>query len=87
MTSVLLHEREQKWNSIFELNVSKVIDREMLVTLDDILRAIVIQIIVQFMSAASGFMFSPALFAQTVLYTILGIGVYWLVVRKVVAFK
>jgi hypothetical protein len=70
-----------------QLDLSKYVDREMLVTMDDVLRAVVIQIIVQVMSAASGFSVNAALFVQTVLFTILGIGAYWLIVRKVVAFK
>jgi hypothetical protein len=74
--------------SLYHIEISKYIDPELIVLIDDVVRLMVIQIIVQSMFALSNAEgLSGTVFFSTLLYTGLGVCVYWLVFKKLVTFK
>ena len=68
----------------FDLNI----DKEYLPLINDIIRMSVIQIVAQFLFVLSNpsqnSMFGET-FIQTLFYLLIGIAVYWLIIRKVIA--
>lgn len=71
-----------------EIDMSKYLPKDTLIVLDEISRIVTIQIVIQFMFAMSNNeCMSLELFLANVLYTIVGICVYWLVLKKLVSFK
>ena len=76
------------FNSLYNVEISKYANKEVVVLLDDIVRIAVIQVIVQSMFALSNAEgLSSKVFFSTLLYTVLGVCVYWLVFKKLISFK
>jgi hypothetical protein len=67
--------------------VSQYIDKDYIPFLEDLARMITIQIVLQFMlfvQSPSSNPFFDVRFIQVLLYIILGVSVYWLVLKKLV---
>lgn len=78
-------------DTIYTLNISeKLGSEEYIDAVDDVLRMIVIQVMVQFMfylnDPTENTFFTETFFA-TLLYIVLGITFYWLVVKKVITIR
>ena len=76
---------EDHKRSLFRVNVHP----EYAQAVDDIVRLVIIQCVVQAMftmNSPEAFPFFSAPFLATVLYIVIGVGAYWLVFRKVLLF-
>ena len=72
---------------MYVLNISNLMGSEYVLYIEDIMRMVTIQVIIQFMmylQSPSSNKFFDANFIQIVLYVILGVTAYWLLVRKCV---
>jgi hypothetical protein len=75
--------------ALLTIDLSKKIGREYLIVIDDMTRMLIIQFTIQFMfflsDPANTTLFSAEYFLLS-LYIVLGVCLYWLVFRKLVAF-
>lgn len=75
---------------LYELDVSDKFGKEYIPMVEDIMRMLVLQMFVQFMmvlrNPSENSMFDPS-FIEMLLYIILGLCVYWLVLKKLVKIK
>jgi hypothetical protein len=74
-------------DELYHLNVSKYIGKEYLPFLEDIARMFTIQVVLQLMLFAqspSANPFFDVRFIEALLYILLGVSVYWLVLKKLV---
>ncbi len=78
---------EKNVDHLYELNLSKHFGEENIVVFDDLLRMICIQFTIQFMY----FIYNPSQnslldekFFEILFYMILGITIYWLIIRKLI---
>jgi len=72
---------------LYSLNISKLLGSEYILYVEDVMRMVTIQIIIQLMmylQAPSSNKFFDTAFIQIVLYVVLGVTAYWLLVRKCV---
>ena len=73
--------------SLYTFNVSEKFGEEYKPVADDVLRILVIQIVVQlmfFLNDPKENPFYTEYFAATLLYIVVGLLVYWLIVRKII---
>jgi hypothetical protein len=70
----------------FVVDVSNIIGREYKPMIDDMARMITIQIVIQTLIAVSGGAPCMSEFVLLTLYVVLGVAMYWLVVKSVVSF-
>jgi hypothetical protein len=78
-----------EYASMFPLNVSSFINKEYFPYIEDVLRMITIQIVIQFMyflQAPSVSSFFNASFFEILFYIVLGVTTYWLIVKKLIFF-
>lgn len=74
--------------SFYTLELSKFIPKDILIVADEVTRIVTIQIMIQFMfSMSTSNCISFETFLATLLYTIIGICVYWMILKKFVSFK
>jgi len=72
-------------DSLFEIELD--IDKEYLPMINDLVRMGVIQLVAQFLfSITTSEKFFSQIFLQTLFYLLIGIGVYWLIMRKIIIF-
>lgn len=74
--------------SLFELNVN--LPSEYLPFLNDLLRIIVIQLVAQIMFTlynSTEYPFLSEIFILTILFLVVGVCVYWLIIKKIVVFS
>lgn len=75
------------FNNLYEIQLSKWISVEYLDYLEDIIRMIIIQFVIQFMfyikDPNENVLFS-AYFIELVLFIIIGVSVYWLIFKKLI---
>ncbi len=73
--------------SVFRLDVSSLVGPEYLPLVDDVIRMVCIQVTIQLMVylSGNGASFFSSDFGLLVVYVVLGVMLYWLAVRKVVA--
>ena len=75
------------FNTLFEWDLTQHIDREYLPFIEDAIRMIILQIAVQFMFYARSpcdTAFFSAEFLELIIYSIIGISVYWLLFKKLI---
>lgn len=73
---------------IYTVDLSKHIPKDTLIVFDEIARIVTIQVMIQVMFAMSnGDCMTFEVFFATLMYTVVGICVYWLVLKKFVSFK
>jgi hypothetical protein len=72
--------------SVFHLDVSAIVGSEYLPLVDDVIRMVCVQVTIQLMVYLSGSSasFFTSEFALLLVYVVLGVMLYWLVVRKIV---
>ena len=83
-----LYPHPKQYPSMFKVKVTDRIDEEYIYVIDDIVRLVIVQLIVQtmfYMNSPEQFQFTWMFFA-TLLYIIIGVSFYWLVVRKLIVF-
>ena len=88
METITTYRPASPLHAVFKVDVSGLVGADYLPMLDDVVRMVCIQATIQlmiFMAGGSGPFFS-ADFVMLVLYVILGVMLYWLVIRKLVAF-
>lgn len=76
-------------NELYQVSLSKYIGKEYLPFIEDVLRMFTIQVILQFMifiQAPTMNRFFDARFIEVLFYIMLGVSVYWLVLKKLVKF-
>jgi uncharacterized membrane protein SirB2 len=76
-------------HALFTVSISNVIGPEYLPMVHDVARMVAIQVTIQLMvylSSPSGQPFFTQDFALLVIYIVLGVMLYWLALRKIVAF-
>jgi len=74
-------------DTLYIWNLSKTIDREYVDCIEDIIRMVTIQFIIQimyFMRQPSASPLFSASFFELIFYIVLGVSFYWLVLRKIV---
>ncbi len=73
------------FNSLMEVNVTKIIDKEYVAYIEDVIRMVILQCIINFMyfskDPTNNSFFSLEFF-ELVLYIIIGLSVYWLIFKK-----
>lgn len=73
---------------IYSVDISKHFPKDTLIVFDEITRIITIQVIIQVMfTMSNGECMSFEVFFATLMYTVVGICVYWLVLKKFISFK
>lgn len=75
------------FNTLIEWNLSKQIDKEYLPFVEDSIRLIILQIAVQFMFYARSpcdTVFFSVEFLELIIYSIIGLSVYWLLFKKLI---
>ena len=74
--------------SLYTLQVSQLFGPETGLMLHDIVRMLIIQVTMQLMFAVSSpaYAFATNEFASMLIYIVLGVSLYWLVARRLVAF-
>tara|TARA_Y100000389_G_scaffold193485_1_gene222299 strand:+ start:1583 stop:1807 length:225 start_codon:yes stop_codon:yes gene_type:complete len=70
-----------------EVNVTKIVDKEYVPYIEDVIRMIILQFIINFMYFSkdptnNGFFTME--FFELVLYIIIGVSVYWLIFKKLI---
>ena len=75
------------YQSMYQLDISSLLGTEYRPLIDDIVRMVCIQVTIQLMMFLSGggSPFFTAEFALLVVYVVLGVMLYWLVIRKIIA--
>ena len=78
---------EQK--ALFNVDISSKIGKEYVIVIDDIMRMMTIQFVIQLMLFVSGATdeFFSAEYVLISVYIILGVAMYWLVLRNLVKFN
>ena len=72
--------------SLFEIDLD--IEKEYLPMVNDLIRMGVIQLVAQLLfTLTTTEKFFSQIFIQTLFYLLIGIGVYWLIIRKIIIFK
>ena len=70
-----------------EVNVTKNIDKEYIFYIEDVIRMVVLQLIINFMYFSkdpTNHTFFSLEFFELVLYIVIGISVYWLIFKKLI---
>ena len=82
-------QRQPGPDTLYTLQVSQVLGPDSVPVLEDIMRMVCIQVMIQGMFAMShpSLSFATPEFAAMLLYIILGVAFYWLVLRRLVRFQ
>lgn len=78
---------QKETDELYQLDVSKYIGKDYIPYLDDVARMVTIQLIIQFMlflQAPSTNPFFDGRFFGLLFYIVLGVSMYWLVLKKLV---
>lgn len=73
------------FNSLMEVNVTKIIDKEYVPYIEDLIRMVILQVIINFMYFSkdpTNNAFFTIEFVELILYIIIGVSVYWLLFKK-----
>lgn len=76
--------------SLYELDITNLIGKEYVPMMEDLMRFITIQVCIQFMlysTSPSHFKMFSADFFMLLLFIVVGVLFYWLILRKLIAFK
>ena len=76
-------------SALYRLQVSKLFGPDSPLLFQDIMRMVCIQVMIQACSALNqpGYLFWTGEFVAVLLYVVLGVMLYWLVMRKLLAFS
>lgn len=75
------------FNTLVEWNLTKHVDKEYLPFIEDLIRFVILQIAVQFMFYARNpyeMDFFSFEFMELIIYSIIGLSVYWLIFKKLI---
>lgn len=82
-------EQASQQKALFNVDISSKIGKEYVIVIDDIIRMLTIQFVIQlmlFVSGATEDLFSAEYILVSV-YIVLGVAMYWLVLRNLVKFN
>jgi len=75
------------FNSLLEVNVTKMIEKEYVPYIEDVIRMVILQLTINFMYFSkdpTNNAFFTLEFFELVLYIIIGVSVYWLIFKKLI---
>lgn len=75
------------FNALLEFNISASVDKEYLAFIEDLIRMIILQFIIQFMyflRDPSNVSFFALEFLELIIYICIGVSVYWLIFKKLI---
>jgi hypothetical protein len=78
-------DKQDKPDAIYDIDVTSLFGGDAKLMLDDTLRFLTIQVVIQFMFHVGGAPFWSAEFGSLLLFVTAGVLFYWLIVRKLVA--
>jgi hypothetical protein len=78
------------FNALYEIQITKYIDKEYVPFIEDLIKILLLQFVLQFMYFLKNPTDHPFFsfdFIEMMIYIFLGTSVYWLIIKKLVSFR